>query len=246
MSLSLHILGAGGSYPPPGYAGPSLLVETPDYRMLLDCGDSCAARLEEAGFDPCEVDAVYVSHRHADHWSGLVQLLSSRGARGCPRLEVIAHGEVAAELLGLLEPLVPGNAEVAPRILGSGEPLRLGVVEASLFRVKHQVPTYGVSIREGGEGLLAYTADTAYDEGLIPRLRGHLVVVADSTLPPSGESEKAARFHMSVRQAWRLAVGLAGADTLVAFHLSPESLEYARRSRLPRLLVPGEGLKVTL
>ncbi|MEB2836379.1 MAG: MBL fold metallo-hydrolase [Desulfurococcales archaeon] len=246
MSLSLYILGAGGSYPPPGYAGPSLLVEAPDYRLLLDCGDSCAARLEEAGFDPCDVDAVYVSHRHADHWSGLVQLLSSRGARGCPRLEVIAHRNVAVELLRLLEPLVPGNAEVSPRILGDEEPLRPGVLEASLFRVRHQVPTYGVSIREGGEGLLAYTADTAYDEGLAESLRGHLVVVADSTLPPSGESERAAMFHMSVRQAWRLAVEHAGADSVVAFHLSPESLEYARRSRLPGLLVPGEGLKMTL
>jgi len=244
LGVTLHILGAGGAYPPPGYAGPSLLLEAPGAIVALDCGDSCVARLMQAGFDPCDVDAVYISHRHADHWSGIIQFLSTRGARGCGRVRVVAGSDVAGELAGLLGPLVPGNAEAVIEPLGG--PWRLGGgVEASLFRTSHQVPTYGVRVFEGGEGLLAYTSDTAAWSGLAGILRGFRVAVLDSTLTRAEEEGPAGRYHMSPSTAWSIARS-AGVGLAVAFHLSPGSLGEARRLGKPGLLVPGELASISL
>jgi ribonuclease BN (tRNA processing enzyme) len=244
LAVTLHILGAGGSYPPPGYAGPSLLLEAPDSIILLDCGDSCVSRLMQAGFDPCEVDEVYISHRHADHWSGIVQFLSTRGARGCGRVRVVASGDVAGELAALIAPITPGNSELIVEPVR--EPWRLGGgIEASLFRTVHQVPTYGVRVREGGERLLVYTADTSAWEGLAGVLRGYRLAVMDSTLTRAEEEGPVGRYHMSPSTAWEVARS-AGVSLVVAFHLSPESLAEARRLGKPGLLVPGELSSISL
>ncbi len=241
MSLSVHILGAGGAYPPPGYAGPSLLLEAPEARVVVDCGSSCCSRLLQAGFSPCEIDAVYVSHEHADHWAGMGELLSARGAEGCPGLRVILPGEVAERLSSRLVEALPRGREVRVEVLEPGSSVALGGgLEMAPFRVRHQVPTYGILVYEGGDGLLAYTADTAYDHRLAEALRGYRIAVVDSTLPTGHGGEGVSEMHMSVSTAWRLAVEEAGVGIAVAFHLSPPSLAEARRRRLPRLLVPGE------
>jgi ribonuclease Z len=242
--VTLHVLGAGGSYPPPGYGGPSLLVEAPGSRLLLDCGDSCAPRLEALGFSPCEVDAVYISHRHADHWSGLFQLLTARAAEGCPETRVLAAPRVAEDLHALLSRLTPGNSVVSIEAVEGAVGLG-GGVEMELFESRHPVPTYGVALREGGSGLAAYTADTAYEPRLAGVLRGFEVLVVDATLPSRGPHGAEVEYHMTVRQAWSLARE-AGAGLAVAFHLSPESLAEARRARLEGLLVPGELASLTI
>ncbi len=245
MAIAIHILGAGGSYPPPGYGGPSLLVEAPDAVILLDCGDSCASRLSDIGFRPCEVDAVYISHRHADHWSGLPAFLTSRAVEGCPETKIYSHEAVAGDLATLLAPLAPGNS--APIVEPVRQPVPLGAgFEVLLFGSKHPVPTFGVSIRERGSPVAAYTADTSYDPRLVEALAGHEVVVVDTTLPSSGPHGKEREYHMTLEEAWRLVRQDAEAGLAVAFHLSPASLAEARRARLPGLLVPGELSTLTL
>ncbi|MEB3851020.1 MAG: MBL fold metallo-hydrolase [Desulfurococcales archaeon] len=243
MAVALHILGAGGSRPPPGYGGPSILVEAPDRLLLLDCGEGCLARLEAAGFGACEVSGVYVSHMHADHLAGLPSLATARQVEGCPSLRLYAAPEVAPGI-GWARRFAPGSVAVEVEALRGPLPLG-GGVELHAFPVRHPPPTFGASIRLGGEPLAAYTADTSYHPSLVAHLRGHEVVVADSTLPSTASGAEL-EYHMRVGDAWRLAVEEAGARLAVAFHLTPESAVEARRSGLPRLVVPGEPLTLRL
>jgi ribonuclease BN (tRNA processing enzyme) len=53
----------------------ALLVERSLY--LLDCGEPCAALLFRHGIDPLALKALFISHMHPDHVSGLAALLSS-------------------------------------------------------------------------------------------------------------------------------------------------------------------------
>jgi phosphoribosyl 1,2-cyclic phosphodiesterase len=65
--MHLTLLGSGS-------AGNCALVETPQARLLIDGGFSALQlrkRLEAAGVNPIEIDAILVTHEHGDHIAGL-------------------------------------------------------------------------------------------------------------------------------------------------------------------------------
>ena len=59
-----------------GSRGNATLVEAGATRLLLDCGFSCAEtgkRLARLGLEPRQIDAILVTHEHADHISGVAR-----------------------------------------------------------------------------------------------------------------------------------------------------------------------------
>jgi ribonuclease BN (tRNA processing enzyme) len=71
--MRLRVLGNGGGCPAPGGTGPGFLVETASARVLLDCGSGVAARL----MNYCrldDLDAVVLTHLHADHVLDIITL----------------------------------------------------------------------------------------------------------------------------------------------------------------------------
>ena len=65
-----------------GSSGNCTLVEGRRGRLLIDCGLSAretAKRLEQVGCDPRSIDAALVSHEHADHAGGAVQVSRKLG-----------------------------------------------------------------------------------------------------------------------------------------------------------------------
>ena len=68
--MRLTIVGCSGSYPGPESAASCYLLEEQHegrtWRVLLDLGNGSLGQLHRYA-DPLEVDAVLVSHLHADH-----------------------------------------------------------------------------------------------------------------------------------------------------------------------------------
>lgn len=57
-----------------GSSGNCILVKTSDMTILVDCGITGKAaerELKSAKVDPCEIDAIIVTHEHIDHISGV-------------------------------------------------------------------------------------------------------------------------------------------------------------------------------
>ncbi len=59
-------------------AGPGVLVRSGEVAVLIDAGRGTTMRLAALGLSPVDLDAVFVTHHHSDHVSGLEDLVLSR------------------------------------------------------------------------------------------------------------------------------------------------------------------------
>lgn len=78
--IQVHFIGTSAGAPSLSRHFSSLLLRCTGYCVLMDCGDGISRALLERniGFD--EMDAILVSHLHADHFSGLPSLLTAMKA----------------------------------------------------------------------------------------------------------------------------------------------------------------------
>ncbi len=60
----------------------SILIQSENCRLLLDAGEPCAQRLKNLGFALPDLDAVLLTHGHADHIGGLPLLLQASWLAG--------------------------------------------------------------------------------------------------------------------------------------------------------------------
>jgi ribonuclease BN (tRNA processing enzyme) len=191
------------------------LVRTAATTIWLDAGSGTFARLQEVCF-PGTIDAIVLTHEHADHWVDLESFA------------VWARQHNAREPFLVLAP--PGLRERSH--FGDDRSLDWRVLEPS-FRVDvrdlrcsfvgtdHGPPTLGVRFDRlgtpGGDRPLAYSADTGPDwsvEELGDDI-GMFLCEASYTKDHEGESR-----HLSGRQAGIMAKA-AGVGDLVVTHRWP-------------------------
>ena len=76
MDLSVFFAGTGGSQPTPRRGLPAALVRRGGDRILIDCGEGTQRQLVSS-IGLADLDAIYITHLHADHWLGLPGLLKT-------------------------------------------------------------------------------------------------------------------------------------------------------------------------
>ncbi len=168
--MRLTVLGRSPASPNPGEACAGYLVEGGGARVLVDIGPGVVARLL-ARHHPDELDAVVISHMHADHMLDLVTLRYVYPWRKRPkaeRLRVVMPPGSADQLLDLARGVGnPKHFEDSFRVSehdGSGS-LRFGGLSLAPVRTQHYIPCWGFRM-EADDRRLAYTADTAPCPGL--------------------------------------------------------------------------------
>ena len=101
---ALTFLGTGGGWPTAERTCSSLLLETGGSRYLLDAGEPCSHRLKKAGVSFASIDAVFISHGHSDHLSGLPMLIQGAWLQSRTRpLPVYLPAELIAPLKAWLD-----------------------------------------------------------------------------------------------------------------------------------------------
>ena len=216
--MRLTVLGSAGSYPAPGRACSSYMVEDQGYRLLVDCGNGSLANLmQRVRVD--SIAAAVITHRHVDHMAdlvGLYHLLRFHGGR-TERLPVYAPSAV----LEIMEALLPGDDALHDvcrfETVRAGDRLSLGPLDVSLFAADHPVET--VALRVESEGArLAYSADSGPTPELARCAAQADLFLCESTwaVPFDG---RPAHLHLSAREAGELAAQ-AGVGTLVLTHIA--------------------------
>jgi ribonuclease Z len=97
MDLSLFFAGTAGSVPSARRGLPAVLIRRGGDRLLFDCGEGTQRQLlRSVGL--LDLDSVFITHFHADHWLGLPGMLKSFALR--ERTEPLTvYGPVGLERL---------------------------------------------------------------------------------------------------------------------------------------------------
>ena len=76
MDLSVFFAGTAGSVPTARRGLPAVLIRAGGTRLLIDCGEGTQQQLlRSAGL--ADIDAVFLTHYHLDHWLGLIGMLKT-------------------------------------------------------------------------------------------------------------------------------------------------------------------------
>ncbi|MBV9492345.1 MAG: ribonuclease Z [Verrucomicrobia bacterium] len=73
----LLVLGSAAGYPCPQTGHSSYLLTVGEHQVLIDAGEPCSRSLAEHHLDPATLDAVFLTHGHADHTGGLPMLMQT-------------------------------------------------------------------------------------------------------------------------------------------------------------------------
>ena len=146
--LDVLFLGTAGSAPTAGRALPATLVRRGGDRLLFDCGEGTQRQLlRSVGL--VDLEEVFITHFHADHFLGLPGMLKSFGLRG-REIPLTVYGPPGlAALFRVLEPLV-GRTPYELRIveLEPNDEVRRDDYTVAAFEVRHRVPAYGYALIE--------------------------------------------------------------------------------------------------
>jgi len=80
--IDICLLGTGALMPLPERRLAALLVRVQGRLLLIDCGEGTQVAIRESGFSLARIDAICITHFHADHISGLPGLLLTMGTSG--------------------------------------------------------------------------------------------------------------------------------------------------------------------
>jgi len=148
MDLSLFFAGTAGSVPTARRGLPATLLRAGGDRLLFDCGEGTQQQLLRSVGLP-ELDAVFITHFHLDHWLGVIGMVKSFDLRARDR-ELVLYGPPG--LRGLIEAMrfVLGRPGYPLRIeeLEPHEEVRFGGYLVAAFPVDHRGPAYGYAFVE--------------------------------------------------------------------------------------------------
>jgi ribonuclease Z len=148
MDLDVVFLGTGGSVPTARRATACVLVRRGGDRLLFDCGEG-AQRQMQRSTGLVQVDEIYVTHLHADHYLGLPGLLKTYDLQDRERPLRILGPPGLGELFSSLRRIF-GRTRYPLEVseLQADEAIAHDGYEVRPFPVEHRMPAYGYALVE--------------------------------------------------------------------------------------------------
>ncbi len=167
--MRLTVLGSSGTYTRADAVCSGYLVRTDTTTVMVDAGNGSSSNLQ-AEVDLSELDAIVISHQHADHCVDLIGLHHGVRARGD-----VATGIPLYSPPGVIDLLTELTSREAPYVfedsfdlqsVQAGDTFTVGDIRFRLYPSIHPVPTISMRIEAGGR-VLTYSADSAGGPALI-------------------------------------------------------------------------------
>jgi ribonuclease BN (tRNA processing enzyme) len=233
--VEITVLGKSPSWQDAGGACSGYLVTHEGFTLLLDCGNGVFSKLRRH-IDYVGVDAVLITHMHADHILDLVPY--AYALRYAPRQQAVP----VAGWSGTESPCRPalhlpgGGSETLRRIVScwgsadlidgafaireycTADEIEIGPLQARFCEVPHFVTTHAVDLSVGGTRF-TFGADCRPNDALVEFARDTDMLLIEATLPRA--ERDGVRGHMTAREAGEHARA-AAARRVVLTHYSDE------------------------
>jgi ribonuclease BN (tRNA processing enzyme) len=245
--VQVTIVGWSGSFPGPQSPASCYLIDTGDFRLVLDLGNGAVGALQQYT-ELSGVDAICLSHLHADHCLDMIgysvyQNYHPEGPR--PRISVYGPDGTHERLARALGSENPGMGEAFEFATLAAGTIEMGPLRVTTGHVSHPVETFGFRIEHDGQ-VLAYSADTGPSDELV-RLADSADLLLSEASFLDGPDLPVDR-HMTARQAAehaaRAGVGELVLTHLVAWNDPATSLEQASTAFSGPLRLASSGLRL--
>jgi ribonuclease BN (tRNA processing enzyme) len=222
--MKVTVLGCSGSIPGPDSPASGYLVEAEGYRLVLDLGHGAFGALQKY-VRPSDVDAVAISHLHADHCIDLTAYIVALryGADGYgvdgpdARIPIIGVPGTRDRLEAAYDPLARKLSLHEIFTFATPTHGELGPFKVSYALMNHPTPTNAIRL-EYGDRALVYSADTGESAELVELAEGADVLLCEASV--AADEELVPGLHLTGRMAGEHA-DKAGVERLIVTHVPP-------------------------
>jgi ribonuclease BN (tRNA processing enzyme) len=238
-AMRVRVVGSSASVPRPGRACSCHLVRARGTNVLLDMGTGALANLRLV-VDYPDLDAIVITHMHADHFLDLIPL--RYGLKYGPllrddRMPVWLPPGGEAQLRALARTFsAEGPSDFLDEVFDVNEydpdaPLEIEKLTVTFAKTVHYIDAYAVRVERDGVSV-CYSGDTAPCASVERLARGCSLFLCEAALGLASETGPL-RGHLSAVEAGEMAQR-AGARRLLLTHYGTEfaagELEDAARS----------------
>jgi ribonuclease BN (tRNA processing enzyme) len=242
--LKVTFVGTSDAFGAGGRRQSAIFVETASSGLLLDCAPTTGSGMAQLGIPRDAVDAIALSHFHADHFAGVPQLLLGAIYEDQRRHPLVIAGPpgVEARVLRMADavgysmqgrevPFPLRFVELAP-----GAPCEVAGARLDCFATRHDplACPHGLSLEASGRRLV-YSGDTGWFDALPGHARGADLFVCECTFHDFSLPEHLSYVALAPRRAeFRC-------ERMLLTHLGSEMAD--RRGQL-ELETADDGLQV--
>lgn len=244
--MRVRFVGTSDAFGAGGRRQAALFVETAAGGLLLDCAPTTGTGLAALGIPRDAIDAVAISHFHADHFAGIPQLVLGAIYEDERRHPLVVAGPpgIRARVLEMADavgyPLGerPMPFELRFAELFAGRTADLGPARFTTFETRHDPAScpHGIAVEAGGRRLV-YSGDTGWFDELPAHVRGADLFVCECTFYENPLAD-----HLSYRVLSEQRARFA-CERLVLTHLGSEMTH--RRGQL-EVETADDGLALAL
>ena len=252
LSMKIHFLGVGEACDPERFNTSLLVVSgSNSHYILLDCGFTTPHRYFADCFDPNQLDALWVSHFHGDHFFGVPLLLLRFWEMGRDKpLLLVGPCGLREKIEMALELAYPSFLAKLRYALQYRELEDGGSVQAAGFlwqvaAMEHSQPCLALRLTAGGKSVF-YSGDGRPTSATASLVKGCALVVHEA-YRVAGQTAN----HGSLAECLDLA-RQTGCEKLAIVHVAHDEREKVdmerllRESGLPGVFLPEPGEMLSL
>jgi ribonuclease BN (tRNA processing enzyme) len=225
--MKLIVLGSGTCVPSLKRNAPGYFLEAEGRNVIVDCGSGTLLQLKKAGKSYKYIDAVFITHRHPDHFADLMPLIHALLAT--PKftrekdLFIITPEGFSKYYNDAIAPIFGKLRSFSVQIIEIQDKLEFEPFHVFTAKTIHSRDSIAYRFEQDGKSIV-FTGDADYDQGLIELSKNADLLIADCSFPDTMK----ARGHLSSKECG-LVAQKAGVKKLMLSHIYPADISDSDR-----------------
>lgn len=243
---TVTFLGSGDVFGSGGRLQTCIHVDTGSSTFLIDCGASSMPAMKKQGVDPNDIETIFITHLHGDHFGGLTYFIldAQHASKRTEPITIVGPPGTKERVKRAMDAMVPDLWDVDQRFeirfieYESGVERTTNGVELRPYEVRHAcgAPPHALRLEADGTAI-GYSGDTEWRDVLVDAARDTDLFISEAYF-----YEREVPYHLSYRTLMSHRDELE-CDRLIVTHMNWDMLD-----RLDELEVEyaEDGLSVTV